>query len=830
MPAPYLEKYGPAVIENGYLIVPIVKGSKAPGLHKPAKGWSKIKSTPAKLEEWLSKGGAENGVGVLSSRSPGVDMDCQDAELVNQLREFVVDRLGETIERVGLPPKTLLVYRADTQFPKVNSSVFVDNMGRTAKLEVLGDGQQFVALHVHPDTKRPYRWKDKKGVHNTPLMDLPEITREDAEAIRDEFERLCRERGWPEKKTISRMAGAGYDSNDPFIHDAPKITDLSDAEIRGKLLLVPNADEYETWLQIGMALYHQYDGSQEGLDLWHEWSSTASNYDSRVLDSKWGSFDVEGKKRPPMTARIILKMAGAEEERVATEALAEVREKIAMAASIKELEAVSSEVKHIQFTRPVREMLAGIVKAQFKKVSGTMPPIGICREMVRYQDPQSGSEIPNWLKGYVYVQLDETFYNTQTRMSLSTNGFNQSFSRFMLTRSELLEGKSSPEHLPSHIALNVFKIPTVANKMYMPGEDDLFTLNGIPYVNFYSVDQLPELPETISSSGQRCIDRLLGHVRHLFRVERDGDLLLDWIAHIVQTGSRVNWAPVIQGVQGDGKSWFAELLKAVLGMSNVVVIKGKALEEQYNAWAEGHQIVFIEEVRLHGKNRWDAVNNLKTNITNTTVEIRRMRTDIYNVINQSSYFLTTNSRDGLPIDSTDTRYFPMFSRWQRKEELKQFMAEHPDYYPDLYASLNEPGVLRKFFMERELSEDFSAQKRAPTSSSRWQMIELAKTEETDAFEIALQEEPSRDFCDTMLDSALCGSKMTGYGSSAPIGMALNRLLDDAGFTTLGRWKIKGETKRLWSREPEQFLKEDGSPDGVAIRAYFEKKEPDLTGL
>jgi hypothetical protein len=827
--AEYLAKYGRAIIENGYLIVPIVKGSKAPGLGHPAKKWSNIRANDAKLQEWIDKGFGGNGVGILSSRSPGVDMDCQDTDLVAQLREFVVARLGETIERVGLAPKTLLVYRADTQFPKVNSSVFVDSMGRTAKLEVLGDGQQFVALHVHPDTKKPYRWKDKNGVHNTPLMDLPEITRDDAEAIREEFERLCRERGWPEKKTISRLSG-DIDRNDPFIHDAPKVTDLSDAEIRARLLLVPNADEYETWLQVGMALYHQYDGSQEGLDLWHEWSSTAGNYDSKVLDAKWGSFDVEGKKRPPMTARLILKLAGAEEERIATEALAEVREKIAEADSIKTLEITAAEVKHIQFTRPVREMLAGLVKAQFKKVSGTTPPISICREMVRYQDPQSGSELPNWLVGYVYVQLDETFYNTRTRMSLTTNGFNQSFSRFMLTRSELLEGKSSPEHLPSHIALNVYKIPTVANKMYMPGEDDLFTLNGVPYVNFYSTDMLPELPEIISASGQRCIDRMESHVRHLFRVERDGQLLLDWIAYIVQTGSRVNWAPVIQGVQGDGKSWFAELLKAILGMSNVVIIKGKALEEHYNAWAEGHQIVFIEEVRLHGKNRFDAVNNLKTNITNSTVEIRRMRTDIYNVINQSSYFITTNSRDGLPIDHSDTRYFPMFSRWQRKEELKAFMAEHPDYYPDLYASLNEPGVLRKYFMERTLSEEFDPRKRAPTSSSRWQMIELAKTEETDAFDVALQEEPSRDFCDDMLDSALCGSKMTGYGSSAPIGMALNRMLDQAGFTTLGRWKIDGQTRRLWSRNPEQFFSEDGSPNGDAIRAYFNNREPDLTGL
>ena len=71
MSAEYLAKYGRAVLDNGYLIVPIVKGSKAPGLRHPAKKWSTIKSTPAKLQEWIDKGFGGNGVGILSSRSPG---------------------------------------------------------------------------------------------------------------------------------------------------------------------------------------------------------------------------------------------------------------------------------------------------------------------------------------------------------------------------------------------------------------------------------------------------------------------------------------------------------------------------------------------------------------------------------------------------------------------------------------------------------------------------------------------------------------------------------------------------------------------------------------
>ena len=50
------------------------------------------------------------------------------------------------------------------------------------------------------------------------------------------------------------------------------------------------------------------------------------------------------------------------------------------------------------------------------------------------------------------------------------------------------------------------------------------------------------------------IDRFLAHMEHLFANERDRKLLLSWMAHIVQTGGRSNWAPVIQGAEGDGKT------------------------------------------------------------------------------------------------------------------------------------------------------------------------------------------------------------------------------------------------------------------------------------
>lgn len=121
----------------------------------------------------------------------------------------VEDLCGETIQRIGFAPKTLLVYRAAETFTKVQSKVFVDDEGRDVKLEVLADGQQFVAFHIHPDTHMPYVWKDDRSVLDVRQEDSPDITRDDALEMVAEFERQCRKRGWQEKSTVKRLTSGG---------------------------------------------------------------------------------------------------------------------------------------------------------------------------------------------------------------------------------------------------------------------------------------------------------------------------------------------------------------------------------------------------------------------------------------------------------------------------------------------------------------------------------------------------------------------------------------------------------------------------------------------
>lgn len=807
MPAKrFLEEYGVQIANNGYLVIPIIPGEKRP--YAPTGKWQNYDGTSEGVEDWIASGKGDHGIGLMAKNCPAVDIDCWEQPIVDKIRQFTIDLVGDTLQRVGQPPKTLLPYQMDESFPKIDSGIWLDDRDRNTKLEILADGQQFVAAHIHPDTGKPYQWLGGKSVLNTKLEDLPILTKEHGEKIKAFAIQCFMDAGYKKKSNaVQRMSASGYDPDDPFAAVRAK-TEISDDKLFTKLMLVPSNDDYDIWFHVGMALYHQYDGDEYGLDLWHQWSAGASNYDSDALDKKWPTFNIVQKDRPPITARFILARAKEEETRINEDVLQEVLQGIADAPDLKGLQEVCETVKTTQFDMVIREMLVGRVKDRFKKLTGTMPRIGVVRDMTRYESAENRA-MPNWLKNWVYCQLDETLFHMVDRRALTRNSFDASHARLMLTPSERDEGKSVPETSAFAAAMNLYQVPVVYNRMFMPGLEPLYKINDISYANTYTDSGIPELPGEFSPMDKQAIETFLYHFEHLIANERDRTIFLDFITYVVQNpGHRVNWAILLQGTEGDGKSWFSSMLKAVCGMTNVKTIRGKDLEEKYNPWAEDCLLCFIEDVRLHGNNRFDAINTLKPMITNETVSIRRMQTNVYEVINTVSYITTSNLKDAMPVGDEDSRIFPIFTRFQNQSAIKAFKAANPSYYPRLFGILNFAGAIRQFLLERQISEDFDARARATESSSKREMVAMNRSDEEQALMDSLEDAKRIDFCELLLDSALIYEEFMERDAIPPQSKGLKRLLSIYGFTYLGRFNIDGAKRQFWSMRPDIWSGEE----------------------
>lgn len=835
----YLGELGQTVLDNGFEIIPIMPNEKRPEEDK----WTLIPSNAGSLRKWLKAGCGHWGIGIRTKDTPGVDIDSMNRAMVDHMIEWIRENVGWGHIRIGNAPKTLMLFRTDEPFSKDTSSRWTDPnydfndpdkpIRSSHRTEILGNGQQFVGYHIHKNTKKPYLWPDDDGPTEVLSESLPTINAEQARAICEEFDRYAEELGWEriigkglatlrtDRVNGHKLNGHRVDRDDPFITDTAR-TQITDEELERKLMLIPGNDDYDLWLQIGMALYHQYDGGERGLELWHQWSESANNYYRDALDDRWsgGSFDIEGKKRQPTTARIIIRLAKEHETEVVREIVSSFRERLTAAEDMRQLQAITDEIKTAtEIDHINRDILAFQVKERIKKLEGAAIGITTARSMVRMENDEKTIS-PDWLDGWIYVSDDNCMFNPENRSQLEPAAFNNTFSRFLLTKQEKMEGKTRPEHLPIDIALNLVEVPHVDRLAYLPSEDMFFSMNGKKCVNTFLTRDIPEMPEKVSKGERRAMQLVEQHFRHLIPNDRDRGIFISHMSYPIKTMKRVRWALLIQGTEGDGKTTLAKIMAVCLGPTNVNLMNAKTVEATHNGWAEGYLYTILNEIKMHGHNRFDIINQIKPLITDDTVEIHAKYKDPYLTVNTTSYMLMSNFADGIPIGDNDRRYFVIRSRWQTKHDIEAFLTDDPDYFERLHDAIDEyPGAIRKWFHDFELHAEFKPQGRAPNNAAKDYAIELTRSPELSIIEEIISESPRLDLSSALLDTTELGNEFSGNDVVVPQTSRLRSILSEAGFTYLGRFKVNGDNRRYWSKTPHLF-QSDGTIDGDLVRKYL----------
>ncbi|MBT3437382.1 MAG: AAA family ATPase [Oceanospirillaceae bacterium] len=280
----FMGELGPMLNENGYNIIPVVKGTKRPAL----ANWSRIKSTQEFIESWSP----DASIGITTGDVVAIDIDCYDKHVTNAIVKYCDQHIGKGLRRVGKAPKALLVFRTEQNIKKAVSAKYFDQSDNTNCIEILGKGQQFVAFGIHPETQEEYRWPKSCPVL-TPVDSLPSINEEQIKSLFEYFDTSCAPNDW-ERKGDSSLANASFPdaANDILSIEYMKSTlDLSDEAINNHLRHV-DAEDYSQWILVGQALHHQFNGDEGGLEKWNLWSSNASSYKgSDDCRGKWKTFE-----------------------------------------------------------------------------------------------------------------------------------------------------------------------------------------------------------------------------------------------------------------------------------------------------------------------------------------------------------------------------------------------------------------------------------------------------------------------------------------------------------------------------------------------------------
>ncbi len=207
----------------------------------------------------------------------------------------------------------------------------------------------------------------------------------------------------------------------------------------------------------------------------------------------------------------------------------------------------------------------------------------------------------------------------------------------------------------------------------------------------------------------------LRHVEYLYPDPVEAGILLDYLAFQIQhPGEKVHWAILLQGVQGNGKSYFASVMRLVLGPHNVKMVHNDQLHETFTGWQRNTQLIIVEEMMARA--RLELMNKLKPMITEPWCTIREMYRPPYEQVNRFNFMFFSNHKDSIIIDNTDRRYCI----------LRSDAPAHLDgdaYYGPLFDWTRRSGAeLLGWFKERSLSA-FQPKAHAPMTEGKRALME-----------------------------------------------------------------------------------------------------------
>lgn len=564
--------------------------------------------------------------------------------------------------------------------------------------------------------------------------------------------------------------------------------DISESDIASyvDMLTSEQAEHSDTWLKVGMAIYHQTKGSDFGWRQFDKFSQKCTDkYNKETNKKRWDSFG-KGSRNNPVTFASLISLVGgakAKSELVVNEiANSELLTKDDITASLEKL--ANCKLDNLQLDTALKK-----ISEQYKQLTGTAPTkSALQKELKRLKKRPDNDGC--FVDDYVFLTGIGEYMNRDTKTTMGPRSFNVKHNRETPVNSdgEIQTATSYADNL----------IDCVHAAMYVPAFGDIFTHGSVDYFNTY----IPNNIKSVEDDPKGVVDKIKGHIAHLLPDEYEQQLVINYLAFNVQNpGVKIHWAMLLQGVQGDGKSLLAEMMQLILGINNVRVMNPQTLESNFTGWAVGQCMTFIEELKIDNYRKYEVINNIKPYVTNSTIEVTKKGQDPMVCINTTNYFALTNFKDAIPIDDNDRRYCILFSQWQRKDKLMEWMDKNPSYYPDLYELMRENiGVLLHWLKNHEIPKSFLDMKRAPLTNAKNTMIDLSKS---DAY--MLVEDAINEFESDMINSevvnvtALIKQVSESFDDdyrNFPKTSALKNVLLDMGYHNIGRYKNSERKNQL----------------------------------
>ena len=604
---------------------------------------------------------------------------------------------------------------------------------------------------------------------------------------------------------VARLAALA--SNDDLVtkRDLEKKTP---DEVREMLSFIklPVVNTREKWTTVLCAIQDWSEKSNEGFEIFHEWSAEQPKYLSEEdCFVTWQSFEPGGG----IGIGTLIKLAR---------------------------EAGWGEPAAPQIVAPADDSFMGQMAAvSTSPVAAAEPSIdayGVAQTVAALAGYQSSPlEIA---AAYLTAQLGKPRFSRNEAVGWLSNEFvlikDQDGLYFSLTERQTMSKTSIDDMLTRWMPFNDNGVPTNASVLlrrygtgytvdsqgFYPGMGRIYHEDGRMYVNLYN-DPPDMLVPTVNEARLVC-----DLWDYLFSRPEDkvfGNYLLQFYAHVVQKPHiKITSAPLMVSREfGTGKTTaMYDIPAALVGQKNARKVSNKVLRSAFTDYLTGTQFLHFDEVHINGK--WDSddtANSLKDMVTGSTVEVHPKGLKPYNIPNRIFITATSNYEDAITLPSNDERrwgvyYLEPTRGYDKAQREAYFKVIH-----DWLDSSRGPGVLRYIFNNVDISK-FNPHAPPPITASKLKMIEKSQANEVQILMDAHRERTG-PFIKEIFTSEIVGQFLHSETGRTYDGLSvrgfINRAVDDTKIVREIRLASGGKL-RVWAHTNHDHWELSATADQV----------------
>lgn len=326
----------------------------------------------------------------------------------------------------------------------------------------------------------------------------------------------------------------------------------------------------------------------------------------------------------------------------------------------------------------------------------------------------SADEQIKLFKGCVYIAETNRIFTPNGSM-LKSDQFNAMYGGYSFVVDQEGE-KTTKKAWEAFTESQVLHNPKVDSMTFRPDLKpcSIVESDGWRYVNTYVPIDVPMVEGDVTP--------FMTHLRKVLPDERDQTILLSYMASCIQyKGYKIQWAPLLQGVVGNGKTLFTRCVAYAIGDRYTHMPPALEISEKFNAWLFNTLFIGVEDIYVPS-NKMEMIETLKPMITNKRLARRAMNTDqaMHNIC--CNFMFNSNHKDGIKDATKDRRYCVFYSAQQEKCDLVRD-GMTGSYFSNLYDWLdNDAGYakvasfLTNYAIPAEFNPTMSCQT-APTTSS-----------------------------------------------------------------------------------------------------------------